>query len=384
MIYPYSEVHAVHMELTDRCNAACPMCPRFDKANGSLAPQVYKIQHTLEDIKKIFPINFIRQLRRINFCGNYGEPIVARDLLPIIAYLKQIHPLLRVEVNTNGSARKAAWWKALALVTGSDPRKSGVWFGLDGLEDTNHLYRRNTNWKVIMRNAKAFIDAGGVAHWNFIAFEHNEHQIEEARALAGKMGFREFNVKLTARFKRGDTFPVFVKGKHAYDLRPPTEAEHIRPDAKNHTRPRTTPVPTISPAMLGALKIIEEHKRNGSIPIESNTQLVPRPNIECIAQREKSIYISATGHVYPCCWISGGHATGDVDFSMAHDRIDITKRSIEDIVRGEEFQAIQDSWETGSISKCVHICTVVEMDADSKQKQHGNDFMIRKRADYEE
>jgi len=354
------------------------------KHNGEVAPHVYKIQHTLEDIKKILPVDFIKQLRRINFCGNYGEPIVARDLLPIIVYLKQINPHLRVEVNTNGSARKASWWKALAAVMGSDPRKSGVWFGLDGLGDTNHLYRRNTNWEVIMRNAKAFIDAGGVAHWNYIAFKHNEHQIEEARELAREMGFREFNIKLTARFKRGDTFPVFVKGEHTYDLKPPTEAEHIRPEAKNHTRPRTVPVPTLSAPMIGALKFIDEYKRNGYIPIDPNKRLVPKPNIECIAQREKSIYISATGHVYPCCWISGGHFTGDADFRMEYDRIDITKRPIEDIVGGEEFQLVQDSWEVGSISKCVHICTVVEMDADSEQKQHGHDFMIRKRVDNEE
>ena len=56
-----------------------------------------------------------------------------------------------------------------------------VIFAIDGLEDTNHLYRVNTNFNKIMENAKAFINAGGIARWDFIAFAHNEHQIEEAK-----------------------------------------------------------------------------------------------------------------------------------------------------------------------------------------------------------
>lgn len=373
MIYPYESIRSVHLELTDRCNAACPMCPRFVK--GEVAPHIQNIQFSLDDIRNIFPVEFIKQLNRVNFCGNYGDPIVAKDLLNIIAYLRHINDDIRIEVNTNGSARKEVWWKILAGIMGSDEKMGGVWFGLDGLSDTNHLYRRNTNWEVIMRNVKAFIEAGGIAHWNFIAFRHNEHQIDEARALAEEMGFKHFNIKITSRFDTGSTYPVIVKGKHVYDLEIPTEKDYLRPEVVSRTEPRE-PISRPSSAMLGAAKIVAEYRRTGEVPINQPIQIVPKPNIECIAQRENSIYVSATGHVYPCCWIGNGHSCGDSDIIMDNDRIDITKHSIEDIINGEEFQMVQDSWEIGSIRKCVNICTVVKSEAD--KTQYGSEFVIHK------
>ena len=56
------------------------------------------------------------------------------------------------------------------------------------------MYRRMTNFDKIMDNANAFISAGGNAHWKMIEFEHNKHQIEEARELARKMGFTHFTI----------------------------------------------------------------------------------------------------------------------------------------------------------------------------------------------
>ena len=54
-----------------------------------------------------------------------------------------------------------------------------------------------------MENASAYIQAGGKARWDFLIFEHNHHQIQEAKALAKKMGFKQFQEKKTARFVRG-------------------------------------------------------------------------------------------------------------------------------------------------------------------------------------
>lgn len=377
MIYSYESIRAVHLEITDRCNAACPMCPRF--IDGEVAPHVQNTQLYLDDIKSMFPVEFVNQLNRINFCGNYGDPIVARDLLPTIAYFKNNSDPMRIEVNTNASARKVSWWKALATIMGSDEATSGVWFGLDGLGDTNALYRRNTNWDIIMRNAQAFIDAGGIAHWNFIVFKHNEHQIEEAQRLAKEMGFKHFNIKITARFKTGDIFPVISKGEHVYDLEIPTDQKLLLPKAVNHIKPSDKPVSRPSEAMLGAARVIEEYRKKGYVSDPS--PIVPKPNIDCIAQKEASVYVSATGHLYPCCWIGDARAYNAEDVPMEYDRIDLTKRSIEDIISGEEFQMVEDSWEIGSIHKCVNVCTVRNTVED--KTPYATEFVIHKRADDE-
>lgn len=357
MIYPYTSIRAVHLEITDRCNAACPMCPRF--VDGEEAPYIQNTHMSLSDVKDIFPVQFIQQLNRINFCGNYGDPIVARDLLNVINYFKDVgrlgHPL-RIEVNTNGSARPEMWWKVLAKLIGPNEIDGGVWFGLDGLEDTNHLYRRNTNWDLIMRNVKAYIGAGGVAHWNFIVFKHNEHQVDEARALAKEMGFKHFNVKLTGRFKTSQSFPVIVKGDHLYDLEPAKEEQYKRPPASN----------------------------NRTIHIETGTEqagdtvIQNAPNIKCMVQDEASIYVSAQGLVYPCCWIANAHSQSDPQIIMNCGNIDPTERSIKDIVNGAEFQMIEDSWNTGSIRTCVNMCGVTTPNEKSK---YGSDYVIHRRVD---
>ena len=61
-------------------------------------------------------------------------------------------------------------------------------FSIDGLEDTNHLYRQDVEWDKIMERAKKFIGAGGRAEWKFIIFRHNQHQVEEARSLSKELG----------------------------------------------------------------------------------------------------------------------------------------------------------------------------------------------------
>ena len=47
-------------------------------------------------------------------------------------------------------------------------------------------------WDRIVENVKAFINAGGRARWQWIIMNHNEHQLQEAKAFAKEIGFAEF------------------------------------------------------------------------------------------------------------------------------------------------------------------------------------------------
>ena len=62
-------------------------------------------------------------------------------------------------------------------------------WGIDGSDETSEIYREGSNFKKVRDNFRAFIKAGGRAHWQFISFEHNEHPLEIARELAKKEGF---------------------------------------------------------------------------------------------------------------------------------------------------------------------------------------------------
>ena len=76
-------------------------------------------------------------------------------------------------------------------------RMGAVIFSVDGLADTNHIYRQGVVWDNVESNMRAFIDAGGRARWDFLIFEHNQHQVEEAEALANKWGCEKFMKKKT-------------------------------------------------------------------------------------------------------------------------------------------------------------------------------------------
>ena len=76
-MYSYNEIKTVHLEITEKCNAACPMCAR-NINGGEENPWLHNAELSLSDIHTIFPDAFIQQLNHMFMCGNYGDPIVAK------------------------------------------------------------------------------------------------------------------------------------------------------------------------------------------------------------------------------------------------------------------------------------------------------------------
>ena len=102
----------------------------------------------------------MKRLARIDFCGTFGDPCVARDFYEICELLVKKYGIT-IMVSTNGSMRNPAWWKKLGkLFAGT---RSWLEFHVDGLRNTNHLYRIGANWENIMANANAFISGGARA-----------------------------------------------------------------------------------------------------------------------------------------------------------------------------------------------------------------------------
>jgi len=200
----HPQIKALHIETTNFCNAACPQCARefdqtFDKND---------VRHlTVDQIKSVINEKTIKRLEKMYTCGVYGDPAAGKYTLDIYNYFRRVNPRIILGMNTNGSLRNKDWWKELAGIL---KRKSDyVVFSLDGLSDTNHIYRVNTNWQKIMENIESFINAGGQAHWDMLVFEHNQHQVEQAQQLAKDMGFKWFRAKVSKRF---DSYPIeFLK-----------------------------------------------------------------------------------------------------------------------------------------------------------------------------
>lgn len=237
-IFRFNNVKIVHLEPTTNCNAACPQCLR---TRTSFEPN----ELSLDDVKSLFTSDVLTQLDKIYMCGNYGDPASARQAIEMYEYFKEVNPNITIGMNTNGGIRSPEWWSRLAKIMYGP--NDYVVFSIDGLEDTNHIYRINVRWSKIIENAKAFIDNGGKAHWDMLIFEHNKHQVNDAYNLAKSMGFKWFRSKVSRRFQR---FPV----------------------------------------------------DNLSAPIEFKDNRVWNGTIECSAMAENSIFVDASGKVYPCCW----------------------------------------------------------------------------------
>lgn len=182
-------MHGLHVELTTKCNAWCPGCPRSNNGFG------LKEGHKLIDLDPDHLLDFVSRmpkLRDILLCGNRGDPIAYNKINYLLENLYQQERMINVDIHTNGGLRSTNWWRDLARQRRNYDKFMQVFFSIDGLQDTNHIYRQGTDFNKIINNAKSFIDAGGIANWRFLIFKHNAHQIEEARTLSKEIGFSDF------------------------------------------------------------------------------------------------------------------------------------------------------------------------------------------------
>ena len=88
-LWSYEEIDAIHLEITNRCNAGCPMCPRYINNGTELNPNLIETDIRYSDFVKWFDPAFVSQLKKLYACGNYGDPVAARDTLPIFKYLRE-------------------------------------------------------------------------------------------------------------------------------------------------------------------------------------------------------------------------------------------------------------------------------------------------------
>ena len=63
------------------------MCPRNDHG-GIDMPYIKNIEMTLENIKQWLTPEWINTINCFHACGNYGDPLMAKDCLAIFEYLK--------------------------------------------------------------------------------------------------------------------------------------------------------------------------------------------------------------------------------------------------------------------------------------------------------
>ena len=283
----------LHVEASTFCNARCPLCPRslYGYKVDGVYPEIHLNLNKFKECLAQFP-----DRTNVNFNGNLGDPMMNPDIINLA-----IASRCKTSITTNGSIGTKATWQRLA------EEHIFVTFSIDGLEDTNHLYRQDVDWNKLMDRVKWFIDAGGYATWKWIPFLHNKHQEEETKQLSKELGFKEFK-----------------KEDHGRNYGPALDKDgnitHWILPADGSRQPSTYDVPA------GINRYKKTHEN--FFPEEKVYE------ISCEHENDNTFFIDASGRIGPCCY--QGFDLPGIPF-----------------VKLKDFPKLKQTWTT---TKCNPIC----------------------------
>lgn len=321
-------INHINAELSNYCNAACPMCARFD-SEQNLIKEITNNRHTtLDDIRDKIGTTVIKNLKFFRSCGNVGDGTMNPECYDIYEFVKKTNPKTKLSLNTNGGARTPEFFREMA--------KLGVviTFSIDGLEDTNHLYRRNVKWDKVMSNVKGFIDAGGIARWDYLIFKHNEHQISTAKTMSNQLGFVSFNLKTTTRWNDFDKDGNWLQREKIsvddYDLEKPSD----------------------------------EGNQKYEIKRDSKQKKVVKKKVICnsFANKNVEIFLHANGNVSPCCWLGDLKIHESKNIIDDYHSVNIHHKNLNEILQGKYFQeiwkGIEGKTQKYRLQTCQQVCRV--------------------------
>ena len=323
-------------EMTDYCNAACPMCNRFDW-DLNLVKDVTNAHHTtLGFVQEKIGDEIVSRLKGWECQGTYGDASMNPETVDIFKYLREINPIIDISMFTNGGARNTDFWKSMAELG------VRITFGIDGMEDTNHLYRRNVKWKNLMDNVETYIGNGGKAIWDMLVFKHNQHQIQDCERLSTDMGFHLFRNTFSERWSdfnsKGDYRDITSLKVDDYVIEKPVDQkkDFFKDDAwfKNKN-------------------VFETEKEQ-----EKDNFLTRK--ILCLAcqPHKREIYLRANGYVSPCCILGDVERNEPKQIINDYNKINLHHTDLKDILEGDFFKDLENGINGGGkrLQGCYHAC----------------------------
>jgi len=184
--------HSFDFALTTYCQAKCRSCARTNEETGEKNEWV-KLKHMdLEVFKRRLSNLKTIELDDIEFCGEYGDPMMHPEIDTFIETALKYAP--KVSISTNGGLRQPEWYKNISVKYG---KRLEINFAIDGTDhETNWKYREGVDFQRAMDNMIAFTRNGeNRADWWFLIFDWNWHQVPLAKQMADDM-----NARITFRY----------------------------------------------------------------------------------------------------------------------------------------------------------------------------------------
>lgn len=325
----YSTIEKVQFDLNVTCNAFCPGCHRYAFVDNQmyLNPHLnFNSNISTDIIERVMENPRLSDDVWVDMVGLVGEPIAHKDFLLITDIIYKYRPNANLNIHTNGGLRSVEFFTALGDKIKRQGPGSSVTFSIDGLEDTNNIYRIGVIWEKVIENAKAIVSTGANVTWKCIEFPWNTHQQNEIEQSAKDMG-------MNFRWERNRD-----KGSKRMKL---------YMDAINNRFHKKTPAPiNVNPnAEIG----------------QGYTFSFPKIKDRCFD--EKSIYINYDGRVLPCCMFNA--ATTDEQYMKEIDSFiygtdsewnNLHTNSLEEVMDNMWWKMLFNSLTTAPCTVCVHSC----------------------------
>jgi MoaA/NifB/PqqE/SkfB family radical SAM enzyme len=189
---PWSSPPYIKVEPTPLCQLACPGCAH---GTSDLKKQLTNRMHvTLEEYKKLIdPI--ARTLFGVSLSLR-GEPLLGKDILPIIEYSHAKN--IAVSFPTNLSLHLREEQIERLVRSGLDT----MYVSLDGTsEETYNRYRVGGDFELVRRNVGAIAAMkrrlGSPTPrliWKFVVFRHNAHEVPQVLGTYEQLGFDAYEL----------------------------------------------------------------------------------------------------------------------------------------------------------------------------------------------
>ena len=282
---------AVDFEIASTCNAVCPVCVR--RFHGQLSEFVQQYR-TLDEVKRILG-DVVSQLKHIQFCGNYGDPMTNPEILDICEWIRSNNEHITIRISTNGGIGSPTHYKRLGQLG-----VHMIW-GIDGAsKEINELHRVRVDFNKVMRNMDEYfsdIKDGTYNEWQYIVWQENIHEIEDAVKIAKQKGIKVFYISRPNGAGWGPIHVYNFQGEHTHLLHGPQESSLL----DTHW--------TLNTQYNDLLHTIQKQIIEFTPPRKADFDNIPPTGI--IGKpfpHHYNIFISFDNYVYPCCMIGSNVA----------------------------------------------------------------------------
>jgi len=166
-----NRLKSINLDITNRCTLECPKCLRISYRKNGLRIPGHDMSFTeYKTITDYFD--------KIHFCGNVSDPTM-HNQFPMFLRLNYERGI-ETYVDNAASNRTKAWY----LEAFNSNPKAHWTFGIDGIPEESHLYRKNQDGTKLFEMMFLAKQMGLKVYWNYIIFKYNEDTMQEAKQLA--------------------------------------------------------------------------------------------------------------------------------------------------------------------------------------------------------